>query len=57
VTPWKKQKDFLVSRVIQPEKAVEPIDLVEIESVFSKATQTIPRSNSRMTGFGGRCWV
>jgi hypothetical protein len=28
---------FLVSRVIQPEKATDAIELVEIEAVFSKA--------------------
>jgi tryptophan-rich hypothetical protein len=42
VTPVKKQKHFLVSRVIQPELPTQPIELVAIESVFSKATQVIP---------------
>jgi tryptophan-rich hypothetical protein len=37
----KKQKHFLVSRVIQPELPTDPIEMVEIESVFSKATQII----------------
>ena len=41
VKPAAKQKHFLVSRVIQPELPTEPIELVEIESVFSKATQVI----------------
>ena len=41
VTPVKKQKHFLVCRVIQPELATDPIELVEIEAVFSKATQVI----------------
>jgi tryptophan-rich hypothetical protein len=41
VTPVKKQKHFLVSRVIQPDLPTDPIELVEIESVFSKATQII----------------
>ena len=41
VTPVKKQKHFLVSRVIQPELPTDLIELVEIESVFSKATQII----------------
>jgi tryptophan-rich hypothetical protein len=36
-----KQKHFLVSRVIQPELATDPIEQVEIESVFSKAAQVI----------------
>jgi tryptophan-rich hypothetical protein len=41
VTPVKKQKHFLVSRVIQPLMPTDPVELVEIESVFSKATQII----------------
>ena len=41
VKPVAKQKHFLVSRVIQPELPTDPIELVEIESVFSKAVQVI----------------
>lgn len=41
VTPIEKQKHFLVSRVIQPEQPTDPIVSVEIEAVFSKATQII----------------
>ena len=41
VTPLAKQKHFLVSRVIAPDLPTDPIELVEIESVFSKATQLI----------------
>ena len=41
VTPVAKQKHFLVSRVIEPELPTDPIERVEIESVFSKATQEI----------------
>ena len=41
VTPIAKQKHFLVSRVIQPEQPTDPIVSVEIEAVFSKATQII----------------
>lgn len=41
VTPVAKQKHFLVSKVIQPEPPDGPIELVEIEAVFSKATQVI----------------
>ena len=39
--PLAKQKHFLVSRVIQPELPTDPIEMVEIEFVFSKATQII----------------
>ena len=41
VIPIAKQKHFLVSRVIQPEQPTDPIQVVEIEEVFSKATQII----------------
>jgi tryptophan-rich hypothetical protein len=42
VNPVAKQKHFLVSKVIQPELPNEPVEFVEIESVFSKASQVIP---------------
>jgi tryptophan-rich hypothetical protein len=41
VKPVAKQKHFLVSRVIQPEEPNHPIEQVEIEAVFSKATKVI----------------
>ena len=42
VKPVAKQKHFLVSRVIEPEQPTDPIESVDIEAVFSKATQVIP---------------
>ena len=39
--PIAKQKHFLVTRVIQPEHIGYAIQDVEIEAVFSKATQII----------------
>ena len=41
VKPIAKQNHFLVSRVIQPDLPTDPIVSVEIEAVFSKATQVI----------------
>jgi hypothetical protein len=41
VKPVDKQKHFLVSRVIQPAFPDDPIELVEIQSVYSNATQII----------------
>jgi tryptophan-rich hypothetical protein len=41
VKPVAKQKHFLVRKVIQPELPTDPIELVEIEAVFFKATQII----------------
>lgn len=42
VKPVAKQKHFLISKVIPPELPTDPIEWVEIESVFSKGTQIIP---------------
>ena len=42
VKPVAKQKHFLVNKVIKPELPNEPVEFVEIESVFSKASQVIP---------------
>ena len=41
VKPLARQKHFLVCRVIQPELPTDPVVSVEIEAVFSKATQVI----------------
>jgi tryptophan-rich hypothetical protein len=41
VKPIAKQKHFLVSRIIEPEQPSDPIELVEIEAVFSKTTRII----------------
>ncbi len=41
VKPVAKQKHFLVSRVILPELPTDPIEMVEIEAVFSKKVQVI----------------
>ena len=52
-----KQKHFLVSRVIQPEQPTDPIESVEIEAVFSKATQVIARRDLRDNSVWRQCWV
>ncbi len=39
--PVAKQKHFLIHRVIQPEWPSDPIERVELEAVFSKATRVI----------------
>jgi tryptophan-rich hypothetical protein len=41
IKPIAKQKHFLVSRVIEPDLPTDPVVSVEIEAVFSKATQVI----------------
>ena len=57
VTPVSKQKHFLVSRVIQPELASDPVVLVEIEAVFSKATQVIAWRELQDEGVWRQGWV
>ena len=57
VTPQAKQKHFLVSRVIQPDLPTDPIDSVEIESVFSKATQVIPWRELQDDNLWRQGWV
>lgn len=57
VTPLAKQKHFLVSRVIKPDMPTDPIELVEIESIFSKATQIIPWRDLQDDGVWLQGWV
>ena len=57
VTPIAKQKHFLVSRVIQPAQPKDPIELVEIESVSSQATQIIAWRDLKDDGVWRQGWV
>jgi len=57
VKPVAKQKHFLVSRVMQPEQPTEPIELVEIEAVFSKATQVVPWRDLQNDDIWRQGWV
>ena len=56
VEPVAKQKHFLVRRVIQPELPTDPIEWVEIEAVFSKATQTIAWRDLQDEGVWRQGW-
>ena len=57
VTPVAKQKHFLVSRVIQPDLPGDPIEWVEIEALFSKATQVITWRTLQDQGVWRQGWV
>jgi tryptophan-rich hypothetical protein len=57
VTPVAKQKHYIVSRVIQPPLPTDPIELVEIESVFSKTSQVIPWRDLRHADVWRQGWV
>jgi tryptophan-rich hypothetical protein len=52
-----KQKHFLISRVIQPELPTDPIEMVEIESVFSRATQVIAWRELKDDGAWRQGWL
>ena len=57
VIPLAKQKHFLVSRVIKPEMPTDPIEFVEIESVFSKVNQIIPWRDLQNDDIWRQGWV
>jgi tryptophan-rich hypothetical protein len=52
-----KQKHFLVTRVISPELPGDPIQWVEIEAAFSKATQIIAWRDLRNDAVWRQGWV
>jgi tryptophan-rich hypothetical protein len=57
VVPIAKQKPFLVSRVIKPELPEAPVAFVELEAVFSKATQVIDWRTLQDAGVRRQGWV
>ena len=56
-TPVAKQKHFLVSKVIAPKQPTDPIEFVEIEAAFSKATQLIPWRDLQNNAVWRQGWV
>jgi len=57
VKPLAKQKHFLVSRVIPPNLPTDPIEWVEIEAAYSKATQIIPWRDLRNDDAWRQGWI
>lgn len=57
VKPVAKQKHFLVSRVLHPDDPTAPVELVEIEAVFSKATQVITWRDLQDNSVWRQGWV
>ena len=57
VKPLAKQKHFLVSRVVDPELITDPVVSVEIEAVFSKATQVIAWRELQDNSIWRQGWV
>lgn len=56
-TPVAQQKHFLVSKLIRPEQPTDTIEFVEIEAVFSKATQIIPWRDLQNASIWRQGWV
>ena len=57
VKPLAKQKHFLVSRVIPPNLPTDPLEWVEIEAAYSKATQIIPWRDLRNDDAWRQGWI
>ena len=57
VKPVAKQKHFMVSHVIQPDQAADPVVSVELEAVLSKATQIIAWRDLQDDGVSRQGWV
>jgi tryptophan-rich hypothetical protein len=57
VQPVAKQKHFLVSQVIQPALPDDPIELLQIQSVFSNATQIIAWRELKNAAMWRQGWV
>ena len=57
VKPLAKQKHFLVSRVIEPDLPTDPVVSVEIEAVFSNATQVIAWRDLQNDSVWQQGWV
>ena len=57
VKPVAKQKNFMVSRVIQPDLATYSVIFVGIEAVFSKVTQIISWRDLQDDGVWRQGWV
>ena len=57
VVPVDKQKHFLVSRIVKPELPDAPIEFVELEAVFSNATQVLAWRDLQDAEFWRIGWV
>ena len=42
VVPANKEKHFMVTQVIMPNLAIEPIEMITLEAVYSKRSQLLP---------------
>lgn len=57
VKPVAKQKHFLVTKVIEPETALNPVEWIEIQAVYSKKTRRIQWQQLRDESVWLQGWV
>ena len=57
VKPVAKQKHFLVTKVIEPETALNPFEWIEIQAVYSKMTRRIQGQQLRDESVWLQGWV
>jgi len=57
VTPYHREKHFLVTRVVDPEPPGSPVVAVELEAVHSRRVQRLAWRDLRDAGRWVRGWV
>ncbi len=57
VKPVAKQKHFLVTKVLEPETAIKPVEWIEIEAVYSTKTRRIQWQQLRDKAVWLQGWV
>ena len=57
VKPVAKQKHFLVTKVIEPETEIKPVEWIEIEAVYSKKARRIQWQELRDESVWRQGWV
>ncbi|WP_231890274.1 TIGR02450 family Trp-rich protein [Methylomonas methanica] len=56
VAPQHKEKHFIVSKLLLPEDPNAPLELIELEAVYSKRAQVIPWRDLRDTETWRQGW-
>jgi tryptophan-rich hypothetical protein len=57
VAPKRKEKHFLVSKVLEPESEGGAVEFVELEAVYSKRSRIIPWRDLQDPAVWRRGWV
>ncbi|MBD9359170.1 TIGR02450 family Trp-rich protein [Methylomonas sp. EbB] len=56
VTPQNKEKHFIVSKLLLPDDPDAPLEMIELEAVFSKRVQIMPWRDLRNTDNWRQGW-